>query len=71
MLRVKNMHFWSPLDPCGPRSKAKPSYVHYIIRQGKAELLISEITSVFYHLPSVIPKQLCALALLGCTRKAH
>ena len=50
--------------------EAKPSYIQYIIRQGQAELQILELTSVFHHLPSVGPKQLCALAHLGCTREA-
>ena len=71
VLRVKTMHFWSPSDSWDPPwSKAKPSYVHYIIRQGEAKLHILELTSVFHHLPSVSPKQLCALAHLGCTCKA-
>ena len=38
--------------------------------RGKAKLRILELTSVFHHLPSVSPKQLCALAHLGCTREA-
>ena len=68
MLRVENMHFGSDSwDPC---SKAKQSYVQYIIRHGEAKLLKLELTSVFHHFPSVGPKQLCALAHLGCTREA-
>ena len=47
----------------------RASYIHHIIRQGKAELRISDPISVFHHLPSVGPKQLCALAQLGCTHK--
>ena len=70
VLRVKNMHFGSPLDSWDPCGKAKPSYVQYIIGQGEAELRILELTSVFHHLPSVGPKQLRALAHLGCTREA-
>ena len=69
-LRVKNMHFGSPSDSWDGCGKAKPSYVQYIIRQGEAKLRILELTSVFHHLPSVGPKQLCALAHLGCTREA-
>ena len=65
------MHFGSPSDSWDPCGKAKSSYVHYIIRQGKAELRILELTSVFHYLPSVGPKQLCALAHLGCTREAN
>ena len=60
VFRVKNLHFWSP---------SKLSHMQYIIRQGEAELHILDLTSVFYHLPSVSPKHLCALAHLGCTRK--
>ena len=43
-------------------------HAQYIIRQGKAELLILELTSMFHHLLSVGPKQLCALAPKGCTQ---
>ena len=49
--------------------QGKPSYVHYIIWQGEAELHILELTSVFHHLSSVGTKQLCALAHLGCTQQ--
>ena len=45
------------------------NFVHYDIRQGKAKLCVLKLTSVSHHLPSVIPKQLCALAHLGCTCK--
>ena len=68
--RMKNMHFGSPSDSLDPCGKAKPSYVHYIIRQGEAELRILELTSVFHHLPSVAPKHLCVLAHLGCILEA-
>ena len=70
MFRVKDKHFGSPSDSWDPCIKAKLSYVHYIIRQGKAELRILELTSVFHHLPSVGPNQLCVLAHLGCTQEA-
>ena len=60
MLRVKHMHFGSPSDSWNQCSKAKPSYVQYIIGQGEAELRILELASVFHHVPSVGPKQLCA-----------
>ena len=70
MLRVKNMHFGLPSDSWDPCNKAQLSHVLYIIRQGEAKLCILELTLVFYHLPSVGPKQLCALAHLGCTREA-
>ena len=53
--------FWSPSvswDPCG---EAKLSYLHYDIREGNAELHILKLTSVIFHLPSVIPRQLSVL----------
>ena len=61
------MHSGSPFDPLSLKDKEKPIYTYYIIRQGKAKLQTSKLTSVFHHLPSVTPKQLCALAHLGCT----
>ena len=70
VLRVKNMHSWSPPDPWGPRDEEKPSYIHYKIRREEAKLRILKLASVFHHLSSVGPKQLCALAHLGCTREA-
>ena len=33
----ENVYFGSISDPFGPIGEAKLSYVHYIIRQGKAE----------------------------------
>ena len=48
------------------QGKADLSTLHNI-RRGKAELRILELTSLFHHLPSVSPKQLCALAHLRCT----
>ena len=66
VLRVKNMHSGSPSDLQGQWGKAKLSNLHYIIRRGKAKLHVLKLTSVFYHPPSVGPKQLCALAHLGC-----
>ena len=54
------MHFGSPTDSWDPCGRGKPSYIQYIIRQGKAKLSIIELTSVFHHLPSVGPKQLFA-----------
>ena len=70
MLRVKNMYFGSPSNSWVPCGKAKASYVFYIIRRGEAELLISKLTSVLHHLPSVGPKQFCALEHLGFNREA-
>ena len=54
--------FW---DQC---CKAESNYVQYIVGRGEVELRLLELTSVFHHLPSVGPKQLCALAHLRCTR---
>ena len=68
------MHSWSSSDPPGfyeARGKVQPIYAHYIIGQGKAKLRISVLISVFHHLPSIGPNQLCALALLGSTSEAH
>ena len=70
VLRVKDMHSWSPPDLWGPWDEEKLSYIHYDIRREEAKLSILKIASVFHHLPSVGPKQLCALAHLGCTREA-
>ena len=60
------MHSGSPSDPWGPQGEVKLSYVNYNIRQGTAELRLLQLNLVFHHLPSVSPKQLCALAHLGC-----
>ena len=70
VLGVKNIHFMSLSGSFDPWGKEKPSHVQYIIKQGEAKLCIVELTSVFHYLPSVDPKQLCALAHLGCTNKA-
>ena len=70
VVRVKNIHSWSPTDPLGPRDKEKVRYIHFDIRREEAKLRILKLASVFHHLPSVGPKQLCALAHLGCTREA-
>ena len=64
------MHFGSPSDSWDPCGKGKLSHGQYIIRRGKAKLHILELTSMFHSLPCVGPKQLCALAHLGCTSKA-
>ena len=60
----------SPSDPLGPSGEVKLSAVHYNIRRGEAKLRIFKLTSVFHYLTRVGPKQLCALAHLGCTRAA-
>ena len=64
VLRAKNMHFWSPSDPWGPWNEEKLSKIHYDIRGGEAKLRMLKLASVFHHLPSVSPKQLCASARL-------
>ena len=58
VFRVKNVYSGSSSNLCGTWGKLKPSYIHYII------------TSVFCHLHSVGPKQLCAFAHLRGTHKA-
>ena len=70
VLRVKNIHSWSPPDPLGPLDKDKASYIHYKIRREEAKLRILKLASVFHHLSSVCLKQLYALAHLGCAREA-
>ena len=70
VLKVKNIHSWSPPDPLVPWDKEKASYIHYDIKREEAKLRILKLASAFHHLPSVGPKQLCALAHLGCTREA-
>ena len=70
VFRVKNIHSWSPPDPLGPWDEEKASYIHYNIRREEAKLRILKLASVFHHLRSVSPKQLCALAHLECTREA-
>ena len=67
--RVKNMHSGSLSAPWGQRGKEKPSYVYHVIRQGKADVHTSKLTPMFYHLLSVGPKQLRALAHLGRTHR--
>ena len=57
MLREEDIHFGSlSWDQWG---KAEASYEQYIISKGEAEVHVLELTSVFHHLPSVSPKQLC------------
>ena len=64
-------------------SEAKPSYVYSILKphgqtsQSPIRLLLREAEPSYtyttlkkYHLPRVGPKQLCAIAHLGCTRAA-
>ena len=63
------MHSGSPSDPYDLLGKAKLSYLHDTIRQGKAKAQLSKLTSVFHYLPSVGPSS-CVLAHLGCTSEA-
>ena len=45
--------------------------MHYDIEEGEAELRLSNLLSiVLHHFPSAGPKQLHALAYLGCTHEA-
>ena len=69
VLRVKNMHSWSPSHPWGPLDEMKLSYIHYNIRGVVIKLHTLKIASVIHHLPSVGPKQLCPSAHVGCTRE--
>ena len=62
--------FWVTLRLLGSMQQSKAKLHTIIIRQGEAKLRIFDISSVFHHVPSVGPKQLCALAHLGCTRAA-
>ena len=62
--------FLVTLKPLRSIKCEKPSYIHYDIRREEAKQRLLKLASVFYHLPSVGPKQLCALAHLGCTRRA-
>ena len=56
--------FWSLIDPPGLWGEAKLSYELEDIKKGEAKPGLSKHTSVFYHFPSVSPKQLCASAQL-------
>ena len=69
MFKSEKYAFWVTLRHLGSMQQGKAK-LRYIIKQGKAELRILELFSVFYHLSSVGPKQLCVLAHLGCTRAA-
>ena len=58
------------LGPHGSMSqgKVKIHALQYSLRRSRAAYI--KLTLVFHHLPSGGPKQLCALAHLGCTREA-
>ena len=58
---------WITLRTFGFMRQGKLNYEDYNLKQGKAKIHSLELTSVFHPLPSVSPKQLCALAHLGCT----
>ena len=71
VFRVKNMHPGSPSVPWCSLGKAMLSYIITLLGKVKPScVLILNITSVLHHLPSVSPKQLCALEHVGCTREA-
>ena len=68
VLRVKFMHFGSPLDPQvfeARQGKAKLSYIYEDVMRGEAKLCLSMLTPVFHHLPRIGPKQLCVSSQLG------
>ena len=79
---ILRLHCQSSRSPVRlPLSEEKPSYVYSILKKhnqiSKTQLLPSEAklnyvytTLKKHHLPRVGPKQLCALAHLGCTRAA-
>ena len=61
-----------PQTPYPPASKVPAALrwiqaVHYVHNQDEAEFCILKFPSVFHYLSSVNPKQLCAIAQLGCT----
>ena len=78
VLRVKNMHAGSLSDPSETavteaKQREVPDAKSDCSRRGEAEVRILNFKttwSEFHHLPRVGPKQLCALAHLGCTRAA-
>ena len=57
---------WVTLRPLGSIRQGEPEIhaIQYCARGSRAALI--KLTSVFHHFPSVGPKQLCALAHLGC-----
>ena len=68
------MHLGSPSDPSQTSAaEAKPRYVHSILKphsQSSRGTVRACHTPVFYPIPSVSPKHLCAIAHLGSTRAA-
>ena len=81
VFRVKNMHPGSPSHPSGTAAaEAKSRCVYSILKphgqssRYQVRILLprqnQSTCSEFHHLPRVGPKQLCALAHLGCTRAA-
>ncbi len=68
-LKMKNIHSVLPCPP-GINLARSNHATNIIIRQVKAKQGILKLTSVFHHLPSIGPKQVCALTHLGCTREA-
>ena len=51
VLKVKNIHCWSSLDPWGPWGKDISSYIHNFIWQGRVKLRILKLASGFHHTP--------------------
>jgi len=42
--RVKDIHFWSPLNPLGPWGKEKPIQIYFFVKQVVTKLRILELT---------------------------
>ena len=68
------MHLGSTSDPSQTTAaEAKPRYVYSILKphsQSSRGTVRASHTPVFHSVPSVGPKQLCAIAHLGSTRAA-
>ena len=69
-VKSKEYSFLVTTGPLGSMRWGEAELHHYNIRREEAKIRILKLASVFHHLPSVGPKQLCALAHLGCTREA-
>ena len=52
-----------PHNPLGLWGMVKLSYIYDNIRWGEVNLRLSKLTLAIHYLPSVGPKQLCALAV--------
>ena len=70
MYKSEKYVFLAILSPLWSMRPGKADYACYIIRQSEVKSHVSKLTQLFHYLPSFVPKQLCALAHLGCTRTA-